>query len=247
MNSLEGVTVIVTGAARGIGRSIALAAGNAGAKVGLVDQLDCEDVCRQLSEAGAHACSYQADISKSAEVADAFAKIVEELGEVNALVNNAGIQLEKPLLDTTTSDFDAVMDSNVRGMVLMSQQVLRAMTDSAIHGRVINIASDLAYHGRENFSVYCASKAAVLALTKSWAREFAPDILINSICPGPVDTAMLSRDQMSAEWIAKESEIPLERIGQPGEIAAIAVFLLGSGATFITGQGFGVNGGSVMP
>ena len=121
------------------------------------------------------------------------------------------------------------------------------MVNQGSGGRVINIASDLAYLGREQFSVYCASKAAVLSLTKSWAREFAPNILVNSICPGPIDTDMLNLENMSPEWRAKESDIPLKRIGQPEEISELAVFLAGPGSTFITGQGIGVNGGSVMP
>jgi len=121
------------------------------------------------------------------------------------------------------------------------------MIEKGVSGRVINIASDLAYLGREQFSVYCASKAAVLSLTKSWAREFAPGILVNSICPGPIDTDMLKVENMSPQWLAKESDIPLGRIGQPDEISGLAVFLAGPSSTFITGQGIGVNGGSVMP
>ena len=114
-------------------------------------------------------------------------------------------------------------------------------------GRVINVASDLGYFGRENFSVYCASKAGVLTLTRSWAKEFAPDILVNAIAPGPIDTDMLGPDAMSPEWREKEAQIPLARIGWPEEVAAAAVFLAGPGASFMTGQTLGPNGGSVMP
>jgi 3-oxoacyl-[acyl-carrier protein] reductase len=139
------------------------------------------------------------------------------------------------------------MDTNVRGTFLMGREAIRHMVEQGVSGRVINIASDLAYLGREQYSVYCASKAAVLSFTRSWAREFAPNILVNSICPGPIDTDMLKAENMSPEWLAKESDIPLRRIGQPDEISGLAVFLAGSGSTFMTGQGIGVNGGSVMP
>ena len=114
-------------------------------------------------------------------------------------------------------------------------------------GRVINVASGLAYLGREEYSVYCASKAAIVAITRSWAKEFAPHVLVNALCPGPVDTDMLARENMNPEWRKKEEDIPLQRVAQPEEISGLAVFLAGPSATFITGQGFGVNGGSVMP
>jgi len=247
MTILKDVTVLVTGASQGIGSSIALATAKAGARVALVDRLDSHDICQQLKENGADARSYVANVSNKQQVTDVFCQIVADFGGFNALVNNAGVQLEKPFLETDLSDLEMVMNTNVRGTFLMSKQAIGYMRRNNVRGRIINIASDLAYLGREQFSVYCASKAAVLSLTKSWAREFAPDILVNSICPGPVETAMLKPDQMSAEWLAKESDIPLGRIGQPEEIAGVAVFLLSDGANFITGQGIGVNGGSVMP
>jgi len=113
-------------------------------------------------------------------------------------------------------------------------------------GRVINIASELAYLGRANTSIYCASKGGIISMTRSWAREFAPDILVNAIAPGPTDTAMLEADSTAPETLAKETDIPLGRIAQPEEIAGAAVFLAGPGATFITGQCISPNGGAVM-
>ena len=113
-------------------------------------------------------------------------------------------------------------------------------------GRVINIASELAYLGRENCSLYCASKGGVLSMTRSWAREFAPKILVNTIAPGPTDTPMLGLEQTSPETLAKESMNPLGRLGRPEEIAAAALFLAGPGATFMTGQCVSPNGGAAM-
>ena len=139
------------------------------------------------------------------------------------------------------------MNINLRGTFMVGREAIRPMVKGNGGGRVINVASDLAYLGREQFSAYCASKAAIIALTKSWAKEFAPRVLVNALCPGPVDTDMLDIENMSPEWRKKEEDIPLQRIGQPEEIAGLAVFLAGPSATFITGQGFGVNGGSIMP
>jgi len=247
MTSLMGSSVLVTGASRGIGKAIAVAMGNAGARVALVADSDSTEVCRLITDSGGEARTYSVDVSEEVQVRKLFEAVLSDFGTVNVLVNNAGVQLEKPLLETDLSEFDWVMDTNVRGTFLMGREAIRHMIEKGVSGRVINIASDLAYLGREQFSVYCASKAAVLSLTKSWAREFAPDILVNSICPGPIDTDMLKVENMSPQWLAKESDIPLGRIGQPDEISGLAVFLAGPSSTFITGQGIGVNGGSVMP
>ena len=108
------------------------------------------------------------------------------------------------------------------------------------------IASELAHLGRADYSAYCASKAAVIGLTRSWAREFAPDILVNAVAPGPVDTPMLSRENMSPDVVAQETDLPLGRLGQPYEIASVIAFLAGPGASYVTGQTFGPNGGAVM-
>ena len=247
MTSLMGSSVLVTGASRGIGKAIAVAMGNAGARVALVADSDSTEVCRLITDSGGEARTYSVDVSEEVQVRKLFEAVLSDFGTVNVLVNNAGVQLEKPLLETDLSEFDWVMDTNVRGTFLMGREAIRHMIEKGVSGRVINIASDLAYLGREQFSVYCASKAAVLSLTKSWAREFAPGILVNSICPGPIDTDMLKVENMSPQWLAKESDIPLGRIGQPDEISGLAVFLAGPSSTFITGQGIGVNGGSVMP
>ena len=113
-------------------------------------------------------------------------------------------------------------------------------------GRVINIASELAYRGCERLSVYCASKGAVVSLTRSWAREFAPDILVNAIAPGPTDAPMLTTDYKEAATVALSGNVPLGRIGRPEEIAAAAVFLASPANSYMTGQCVSPNGGAVM-
>ena len=166
---------------------------------------------------------------------------------LDILVHCAGVIYERPLLETSASDFDRVIAINLRGTFLVGREALRCMSNSGA-GRVILIASDMSYYGRETFSPYVASKHGVLGLMRSWAIEFAPSINVNAICPGPVDTLMLGAENMSEKWRKKELEIPLlKRFGQPEEIAQMAVYLCGSGGAYITGQGLGVNGGSVLP
>jgi len=247
--SLAGQAAIVTGASRGIGRAIARALAAEGAHVCIAYNAhgaEAAAVVAEIVEAGGRAVALPCDVSSESQVKALFAEALPRLGRLDLVVNNAGVILEKPLLDTTAADFDWLMGINLRGTFLVGREALREMSARG-RGRVINIASDLGYLGREQFSVYCASKGAILALTKSWAREFAPAILVNGIAPGPIDTDMLDVANMSPEWRAKEEQIPLARIGKVEEVASLAVFLAGPGASFITGQTIGSNGGSVMP
>jgi 3-oxoacyl-[acyl-carrier protein] reductase len=245
---LAGQRALVTGGASGIGRAIAAAFAEAGAHVAIADNADLaktEEVAAAIERAGGRAFALQADVAQEAAVEALFAAALPRLGGLDILVNNAGILFEKPLLETSIAEFDRLMGVNLRGTFLVGREALRVLVPQRC-GRVINIASELAYLGRERMSVYCASKGAVLSLTRSWAREFAPDILINAIAPGPTDTPLLDLKSMSPEMRAREMQIPLGRIGQPEEIAAAALFLAGPGASFMTGQCINPNGGAVM-
>jgi 3-oxoacyl-[acyl-carrier protein] reductase len=246
--ALAGQRALVTGGASGIGRAIAVAFAEAGAHVAIADKADLantSEVAAVIERAGGRAFALQADVANEPAVEALFTAALPRLGGLDILVNNAGILFEKPLLETSVADFDRLMDVNLRGTFLVGRAALRILVPQR-RGRVINIASELAYLGRERMSVYCASKGAVLALTRSWAREFAPDILINAIAPGPTDTPLLGLESMSPEMRAREAQIPLGRIGRPEEIAAAAVFLAGPGASFMTGQCINPNGGAVM-
>jgi 3-oxoacyl-[acyl-carrier protein] reductase len=248
MGTLEGSRALVTGGASGIGRAIALAFAAEGAAVGIADLAPiakAEAVVAAIGRQGGQAFAVRADVADEAAVLSLFEKVERRLGGLDILVNNAGILIEKPLLVTTAEDFDRLIGVNLRGAFLVGREALRLMTRQG-RGRVINIASELAYLGRANCSVYCASKGGILAMTRSWAREFGPNILVNAIAPGPTDTAMLGPESTSPETLAQESDIPLGRIGRPEEIAAAAVFLAGPGATFMTGQCVSPNGGAVM-
>lgn len=195
---------------------------------------------------GRQCVAVAADVGDESQVSAAVRQTLRDLGGLDILVSCAGIILEKPLLETSADEFDRIVRVNLRGTFLMGRAGIAAMKQHGGGGRVINIASELAYLGRAEFSAYCATKAAILGLTRSWAREFAPDILVNTVAPGPVDTPMLAIESMSPEWREKETDIPLGRVGRPEEIASVIAFLAGPEATFVTGQTFSPNGGAVM-
>lgn len=250
--ALQGKTALVTGASRGIGRAGAIELANQGAAVALLDRDAASETAAALRDIAGDALVLEADLSEEAQVLSAFERLDRWAPRLDIVVNNAGIIDERPLLETSSADFDRVLAVNLRGTFLVGREAIRRMcaarrpVDGEGVFRVINIASELAYLGRAEFSAYCASKAGVLGLTRSWAREFAPDILVNAVAPGPVDTAMLDLENMSAEWREKESDIPLGRIGRPEEVAQVIAFLAGPGASFMTGQALGPNGGAVM-
>ena len=248
MAALAGKAALVTGGASGIGRAIAIALSAEGCRVAIADRAGREPidaVVDAITAAGGEALGISADVADEAQVLSLFEAAAPRLGSLDILVNNAGILIEKPLLETTSADFDRVIGVNLRGAFLVGREALRIMVRQG-SGRVINIASELAYLGREDCSVYCASKGGILSMTRSWAREFAPAILVNAIAPGPTDTPMLGPESTSPETLAKEAENPLGRIARPEEIAAAAVFLAGPGATFMTGQCISPNGGAAM-
>ncbi|TNF18366.1 MAG: SDR family oxidoreductase [Rhodobacteraceae bacterium] len=241
--------ILITGAGRGIGAATALAFAGQGGRLILAD-LDTPEATAEASrKAGAaEVLPMSCDVSDAAAVAALRDEVQSAWGGLDVLVHCAGIIHEAPLLETPVAEFDRVIAVNLRGSFLVGQAAIGLMTpDAANPPRVILIASDMAYCGRETFSPYVASKHGVLGLVRSWAKEFAPGILVNAICPGPIDTEMLGADNMSAEWRAKELAIPLARFGTPVEIAAVACFLAGDGGRYFTGQGLGPNGGSVMP
>jgi 3-oxoacyl-[acyl-carrier protein] reductase len=230
---LAGKRALVTGAANGIGRATALALQDEGAHViGL-------DLAPATSPIGILPC----DLTREADIISAVREAASMLGGIDLLINNAGIMHEAPLGAITAEEIDRHFAVNVKGAILVTREALAHMGDGA---RIVNIASELAYLGRAKASVYCASKAAVLGLTRSWARELAPRILVNAVAPGPTDTQLLAFDTMSNEQKKLETAHPLGRIGRPEEVAAAVVFLAGPGASFFTGQCLGANGGAVM-
>jgi 3-oxoacyl-[acyl-carrier protein] reductase len=247
MTDLTDRLVLVTGAYRGIGAACARAMAAAGARVACADIRKPDTTVASL-KARPNSSGHLAlicDVAEERSVAASFDEIERRFGSLDVLVHCAGVIHEQPLLETSVEIFDRVIGINLRGSFLVGKAAIALMRGRG--GRVILTASDLAYQGRETFSPYVASKHAVLGLARSWAREFAPHILVNALCPGPIDTEMLGAAQMSAEWRARELDIPLARFGRPEEVAEMALFLAGPGGAFVTGQGIGINGGSVMP
>lgn len=240
--------VLITGAYRGIGAACALAYARAGARVALADIRLPEETAQAARAAGTEVLSLACDVSDASAVAAMARAVRDAFGGLDVLVHCAGVIHEAPLLETPIADFDRVIAINLRGSFLVGQAAIGLMEGTAeAPARAILIASDMAHYGRETFSPYVASKHGVLGLVRSWAKEFAPRILVNAICPGPIDTEMLGAANMSAEWRARELAIPLARFGRPDEIGELALFLGGDGGRYFTGQGIGINGGSVMP
>jgi 3-oxoacyl-[acyl-carrier protein] reductase len=231
---LEGRRALVTGGASGIGRATADALAAAGARVAALD--------RAWPAASIHRV-VTANLEDEAQVIRGVAEAAAHLGGLDILINNAGIMRESALRDTTAADIDLHFAVNVRGAILAAREALKVMQAGA---RIVNVASELAYLGRQNASVYVATKAALLGLTRSWARELAPDILVNAVAPGPTDTPLLGFGAMTTAQRALELANPLGRIARADEIAAAIVYLVGPGASFVTGQCLGVNGGAAM-
>ena len=248
--SLLGQTALITGAATGIGRATALLFAQAGARV-VVNHFrqdaEAASLVQAIEAQGGQAIALGADVSDASAVQRLVDDAIAAYGALHILVNNAGIIQEKPFLDTTEADWDRMLATDLKSVFLMARAVLPGMVARG-GGVIVNLASDLGILGRENYAPYCAAKAGVIGLTRSLAREFAPHgIRVNAIAPGPVNTAMVSLEHMSPEWIEKELAIPQHRVAEAEEIAATALFLASDMSRFYCGQVLGPNGGSVMP
>lgn len=246
--ALDGRVALVTGAASGIGAACAIALAGAGAIVG-VNHIgrseDAHKLVQQIEGLGGKALAIEANVTRAAQVEAMIAQVEHALGPLEIMINNAGVILEKPFLQLSEEDWDYVVDTDLKAVFLCCRAALPPMITRGV-GTIINIASELGYLGRAGYAPYCAAKAGVIGLTRSLAREFAPAIRINAIAPGPVNTPMLSLEHMSPEVLAQEKAIPAGRVGEPGEIAATAVFLASDLASFYYGQVLGPNGGAVM-
>jgi 3-oxoacyl-[acyl-carrier protein] reductase len=241
-------TAIITGGTRGIGRSIAVKLGRLGYKLVLGyrtrDEAALETIglCR---DHGAEAVSVKCDISKRPGAQALVDCAVTQFGSVDVLVNNAGINIDLPLIDLGEEDWDVVVDTNMKGVFLCSQQAARVMLRQDRGGSIVNIGASTGIQGRKNGLNYCASKAGVLIMTKCLALELAPKIRVNCVIPG--STADCGPRKRSREEIkSKEAQIPLGRLGTPEEVAKAVAFVISDEATYITGQKILVDGGQFM-
>jgi NAD(P)-dependent dehydrogenase (short-subunit alcohol dehydrogenase family) len=247
---LSGKIVLVTGAQQGIGRAIALRCGAAGADVA-VNWLDDENAANEIAEeirAGQRrAVTVRADIGRLADIEAMVATVEEELGPIDVLVNNAGVFPRVRFLELSESDWDFVLDINLKGTCFCAQAVAKRMVAAGRPGAIINLTSGAAYRGSPRGAHYCASKGGVVSLTRQMALELAPHrIRVNAIAPGLTDTAQPRYGSSEEEIAAAAQTIPLGRIAEPDDIARTAVFLSSDEASFTTGQILHVNGGGYL-
>ncbi len=247
MNQLANQTAVVTGAGRGIGRTIALKFASEGADVVCVSRTleNSEKVAAEIRTLGHRAWAVSLDVSDSAAVATASQAILAEVGKVDILVNNAGVTRDGLLMRMSDADWDLVLNTNLRGAFAMTKAFTRSFLKQR-SGRIINIASVIGLIGNAGQANYAASKAGLIGFTKSIARELASrGITVNAIAPGFIETDMTAalKEETKAELL---KQIPLQSFGQSDDIAHAAVFLAGQGARYITGQILTVDGGMVM-
>lgn len=239
--------VITTGSARGIGFAIAKAFAEAGATSIIID-LNKEDVDKaaaELTEAGHKSAGYAANVVDSDKIAEIFKEIKTEFGTIDILVNNAGITRDGLIMKMKESDWDMVLDVNLKGTFVCTQKVTRYMMKQR-YGVILNIASVIGLMGNAGQANYAASKGGIIALTKSTAKELASrNIRANAVAPGFIETEMTKL--LSEEVIANYAKvIPLGIMGKPENIADLCLFLGSDKASYITGQTIQVDGGLIM-
>jgi 3-oxoacyl-[acyl-carrier protein] reductase len=248
IKNLSGKRALVTGGGRGIGRAVSLAFAEAGADV-VINYVgsaeEAEATAEQCRAFGVKAYVFPADVSKADEVEALFAKIKDELGGLDILVNNAGITRDTLLVRMSDEDFDNVLNVNLRGAYLCMKQAGKMMMKQR-YGRIISLSSVVALRGNAGQVNYAASKAGLIGMTKSLARELAGrNVTVNAIAPGFIETAMTAKlsDSVREKMLA---DIPAGRLGKPEDVAAAALFLASDAASYVTGEVIRVDGGMAM-
>ena len=243
---LDGKIAVITGASKGLGKAIALALGAAGARLALVsrnrEQLNA--VAGAVKEAGGEAQVFPADVSEEDQVLKLERDVVEKFGKVHILINNAGMNLRKPLVEITLEEWQRVLNTNLTSVFLMCRSFIPHMKGSGC-GRIINMTSTMSWVSLPGRAAYSASKTALLGVTRALALELAPDgITVNGISPGPFATEMntvLTQDpELNRQFT---SRIPLGRWGRVEEVGQLALYLCSEEAGFITGTDILIDGG----
>nr|WP_297933347.1 3-oxoacyl-[acyl-carrier-protein] reductase [uncultured Lachnoclostridium sp.] len=244
----EGKVALVTGASRGIGREVAIQLASKGANV-IVNYAGskeaAEQVVKEIKEAGGQASPYQCNVNDFSAVKDMIDSIVKEYGSIDIIVNNAGITKDNLLLRMSETEFDDVIDVNLKGTFNVCKHAIRYMLKKR-EGRIINIASVVGITGNVGQANYCASKAGIIGITKSIAKEVAAKgVTVNAVAPGFIQTDMTNvlSDKVKQELL---DSLPMKRIGTPTDIANAVCFLASDNASYITGHVLEVNGGMNM-
>jgi meso-butanediol dehydrogenase/(S,S)-butanediol dehydrogenase/diacetyl reductase len=243
MRGLKDKRVLITGGARGIGAATAARFLEEGARVVV---LDCDDAQLQRFEREMPALTgiLHVDVSDAEAVAQAFEKVDQMVGGLDVLINNAGISIRRPFLESTYDDWRRVIDVNLHGVFFVAQEAARRMIEGE-GGVILNMGSTNAIVGYHYYTSYNAAKAGVVELTRSLALELAPTVRVNAVCPGYILTPMQEAEYTPEMLRACEGKVPLGRLGRPEEVAALFVFLASEDAKFITGQCFVIDGGEI--
>jgi 3-oxoacyl-[acyl-carrier protein] reductase len=244
---LEGKVALVTGAAQGIGRAVALllARNSADIVISDINLEKAEETAKEVEAIGRRALALKANVASLDEVEHMIEAILERFGQIDILVNNAGIARDKLILRMTEEDWDAVLNVNLKGTFNCTKVVIRHMSKQR-RGKIVNIASVVGEMGNVGQANYSASKAGVIGFTKTVAREFAQrGINVNAIAPGYIETPMTEALPEKAKEELKRI-IPMERLGQPDDIAEAVLFLVSDSSNYITGHVLNVNGGIYM-
>ncbi len=245
--SLTEQVAVITGAGRGIGKAIAERLALKGAKVVIADLnlQDAEAVAKEISSKGAEARAVSVDVSSSESVKTMFNEVVKDFGAIDILINNAGITRDTLVLRMKEEDWDAVINVNLKSVFLCSKEAIRVMAKKR-YGRIVNIASVVAFMGNPGQANYSASKAGIVGLTKTLAREYASrGITVNAVAPGFIQTAMTEKlpENVKEEML---KSIPLGRFGTVQDVANAVEFLASPESGYITGHVIHVNGGMYM-
>jgi NAD(P)-dependent dehydrogenase (short-subunit alcohol dehydrogenase family) len=243
---------LITGGASGIGRATALLFAREGAAVAIADlnEKAGTETVAEITASGSKAVLVQADVTRAVDCRHVVEQVIREFGTIHVLFNNAGIIRRASVVDLSVEDWDRVMAVNVKSVFLMSREVLPIMLNSG-GGSIINMASGWGLAGGPKAAAYCASKGAVVLMTKAMAVDHGrQNIRVNCICPGDTDTGMLRTEaqqlsEREEQFVAESARRPLGRVGKPEEIAKAALYLASDAASFVTGTALVVDGGGL--